>query len=129
MPAKTNKPLHMQLLEGFDCKSRADGSVHTIKANGRTVAECCVGAKTIRLNVRADVKPPKGLTLSGKSKSWPTGGLVVTEDNLASARALLTSAVEKAPAPKTADAAKGSQRPAATATRKRSTKRSAATAA
>src|SRR5207249_1822249 len=30
-------------------------------------------------------------TLSGKSKSWPTGGLVVDETNLTAARALLTS--------------------------------------
>src|SRR5947207_845480 len=129
MPATTNQPLHMQLLDGFEVKSRDDGSVHTIKAHGRTVAECCVGAKKVRLNVRADVKPPKGLTLSGKSKSWPTGGLVVDETNLTAARALLASAVAKAGAPKPADAAKSTQRPVATTARKRSTKRSASTAA
>src|SRR5579864_6042657 len=97
MNPKTNKPLHEQLIEGFEVKSRDDGSVHTVKHNGRTVAEICVGKKKVRLNVRAAVKPPKNLELGGTSKSWPMGGVVVAEYNLAAARALL-AAVTKATA-------------------------------
>jgi hypothetical protein len=80
MPAKpkTTKPLHQQLLEGFE-----------VKANGKTVAEVCVGKQNVRLNLRAAVKASKGLMLGGKSKSWPGGGTVITDANLAAARALL----------------------------------------
>ena len=40
----TEKALHVRLLEGFDVKSRDDGSVHTVKnSDGKVVAEVCVG--------------------------------------------------------------------------------------
>lgn len=88
------KSLHQQLLDGFDVKSRDDGTVHTIKREGKTVAEVCVGAKKVRLNVRESVKAPKNLELSGKSKTWAGGGCIVTEENLAACRALLASITE-----------------------------------
>lgn len=95
--ATTEKPLHLQLLDGFEVKSRDDGSVHTIKQGKATVAEVCVGARKVRLNLRAAVKPlPKGLELDGKSKTWAGGGVVVTPDNLAAARAVLAAAAKAA---------------------------------
>jgi hypothetical protein len=100
MPAKktsADKPLHLQLLDGFEVKSRPNGTVHTVKAGKATVAEVCVGAKKVRLNLRAAVKPaPKGIKLDGKSKTWAGGGLVVTPENLAAARALLAAAAKAA---------------------------------
>lgn len=95
--ARQPKPLlHAQLLEGLTHKSRADGSVHTISAAGRTVAEICVGKKFTRLNMRAEIKAPKGLVLSGKSKSWKGGGIVVLDANVVACRALLDSSVQNA---------------------------------
>src|SRR5438067_12341307 len=90
--------LHVTLLEGFDVKARADGSVHTIKANGKVIGEVCVGAKKVRLNLREPVKnAPKGVTPSGKSKRWAGGSVNVTADNVTAARALLSAAVAAAP--------------------------------
>ena len=81
MPRKTtttDKPLHVALLDGFEVKSRANGTVHTIKQGNATVAEVCVGAKKVRLNLRSASKPaPKNLKLDGKSKTWAGGGVVV----------------------------------------------------
>jgi hypothetical protein len=70
-----------------------------VKVEKKAVAEVCVGAKKARLNVRAKAQVPKGLKLSGKSKSWPEGGVVATESNLAAARALLTSLTSAPPVP------------------------------
>jgi hypothetical protein len=100
MPATKHptQPLHRQLLDGLTVKSRADGSVHTVKADGKTIAEVCVGVKATRLNLRANAKAPKSLTLTGKSKSWPGGGLVITDKNVAAARVLLAG-IAKLPAP------------------------------
>src|SRR5438067_1371247 len=95
----TPQPLHKRLLDGFEVKSRQDGTVHSIKAQGKTVGEICVGKKSVRLNLRAEVKAPEGVELSGKSKSWPGGGLVVTDANLTAARALLTAATKTTAAP------------------------------
>jgi hypothetical protein len=84
--------IQSRLMAGTDVKSREDGSVHTIKgAGGRTVAEVCVGKSTIRLNFREPLgrDAPTGVVLSGRSQSWRGGGVVVTEANLESARALL----------------------------------------
>src|SRR5579862_7429598 len=94
------KSLHQQLLEGFEVKSRKDGTVHTIRAaDGKTViGEVCVGAKATRLNLRAPVaKPPRDVTLGGKSKSWAGGGTVVTDANVTACRALLSAAVATVP--------------------------------
>jgi hypothetical protein len=131
MPAKntTTPSLRVRLLEGFDVRSRADDSVHTVKANGRVIAEVCEGKKQTRLNLRelpAKVKPAKNVTLGGKSKSWPGGGTVVTDANLTAARALLTAVAKATPtakAPTASDAAKQS----ATATADRTTARKALT--
>lgn len=98
------KSLHEQLLDGFEVKSRDDGTVHTIKREGRAVAEVCVGARKVRLNVRDAVKAPKNLKLSGKSKSWAGGGVIVTNENLAACRALLAQVTQ----PTAADAAAAS---------------------
>lgn len=107
MPAKTNTDaLHTRLLDGLTVKSRADGTVHSIKRDGKTVAEVCVGAKKVRLNLRDAVKPPKGVELSGKSKTWAGGGCIVTDENLAACRALLGSITE--PTAKDAAAASAS---------------------
>ncbi|HEY2372087.1 MAG TPA: hypothetical protein VGH82_06030 [Gaiellaceae bacterium] len=128
----TAAPLHRRLLEGFDVKSRKDGTVHTIRAGKTVVAEVCVGKRATRLNVRAERKTPKGITLSGESKSWPSGGVVVTEANLADARALLTSIasapqpVPATPAPRKANAPKTTARKAATTTRTHSTRKTTA---
>jgi len=92
-----SKALHQQLLDGFEVKSRDDGTVHTVKHEGKTVAEVCVGAKKTRLNVRGAVKAPKGITLGGKSKTWAGGGAEVTEENLPAARTLLSSIVRPTP--------------------------------
>src|SRR4051794_21828615 len=134
MPVKS---LHSQLLDGLNVKSRADGSVHTIRAaDGKTVvAEVCVGKKQTRLNVRelpAKIKAPKSLELGGKSKSWPGGGVIVTEGNVKAARDLLAAVVGAVPAPTAADAAELSSaaQTAVTAARKRTTpKRSTVKAA
>jgi hypothetical protein len=93
----TGKALHQQLLEGFEVKSRKDGTVHTVKHGGRTVAEVCVGTKKVRLNVRAQVKAPKNLPLAGKSKTWAGGGCILTEENVSAARALLASITKTTP--------------------------------
>lgn len=92
------------LLDGLDVKSRDDGSVHTIKGgNGKVVAEVCVGARKVRLNLKAAPpkgKVPKSIDLSGHSKSWEGGGLNVEPKNAKAARALLAAVVAAAPAPK-----------------------------
>lgn len=114
MPAKattTEKALHVRLLEGFEVKARPDGTVHTIRAGGKVVAECCVGTKKVRLNLRdipAKGKTPKSIELSGRSKSWPGGGVNVDEGNLTAARALLAAitAVKPEPVPTAAAAAR-----------------------
>jgi hypothetical protein len=85
-------PIHVRLMDGATVQSRDDGTVHTIKgADGRTAAEVCVGKSTVRLNFRAapSSDAPTGIALGGRSQSWRGGGVVVTEANLASARALL----------------------------------------
>lgn len=103
------RPLHIQILEGLNVKSRKDGSVHTIKdANGKTVAEVCVGKKRTRLNFRtvpSGKGMPKGIDLGGKSKSWQGGGVVLNEANVGLARELLVFVVGTAPEPTAADAA------------------------
>jgi hypothetical protein len=131
MSAKT--ALHTRLLDGFDVKSRDDGTVHTVKANSRTVAEVCVGKKNTRLNIREVPKgAPKNLDLGGKSKSW-AGGVIVDASNLTACRALLSACVKAAPAAPAAngvkDAAKASS-DATTATKAaRKRRRSSAQAA
>jgi hypothetical protein len=107
MPATKTTPttaLHTVLLEAFDVKSRADGSVHSIRdKSGRTVAEVCVGKKNTRINLKQvpPAKARKSLVLEGKSKSWPGGGLVVTSANVAAVRKLLVAVTSagKASAP------------------------------
>lgn len=87
-----SNPIHVRLMEGVRVKSREDGTVHTIKgADGTTAAEVCVGKSTVRLNFRVppSSNAPGGVALSGRSQSWKGGGVVVTEANLDSARALL----------------------------------------
>lgn len=89
--------LHTDLMNGIEnIKSRDDGSVHTIHlaADGKTVvAEVCVGKKRTRLNFKDKVEfAPEGF-LSGRSKSWVGGGIVLTTDNLAPARELLLQVV------------------------------------
>jgi hypothetical protein len=100
------KSLHAQLIDGLTVKSRKDGSVHTVKdAEGKTVAEVCVGTKKTRLNLRRAPKTtPKNIELGGKSKSWPGGGVNVDDSNLAACRAILSSLVATS-APKPAAAA------------------------
>jgi hypothetical protein len=93
---KAPASLHQQLLAGLDVKSRQNGSVHTIKANGKVVAEVCVGTKKVRLNFRNELPAKERKLLSGKSKSWPGGGMIVTADNLKEARALLDLAIQPA---------------------------------
>lgn len=94
--ATTDTPVHVALLDGFEVKSRPNGTVHTVKVEGKVVAEVCVGTRATRLNLRNAVKPPKGVELVGKSRSWQGGGLVVTPENLSAARALLTAASKAA---------------------------------
>jgi hypothetical protein len=123
--------LHQRLLQGFDVKSRDDGTVHTVKVSNRTVAEVCVGKKNTRLNIREVPKgAPKNLDLGGKSKSW-AGGVILTDANLTGCRALLSACVKAAPAASTAtasDAAAVSSAAQTTtkAARKRTTARSSA---
>jgi hypothetical protein len=93
----TETPLHIRLLDGLTFKSRSDGSVHTVKTGTHVVAEVCVGTKKVRLNFRAQPKASKSLTLSGKSKSWPAGGIVVDAKNLNAARAALASVTAATP--------------------------------
>src|SRR5579859_6603845 len=98
-----------QITEGLTVKARDDGSVITVKgANGKTVAELCVGTKTTRVNFREAPKSALAKQLGGKSKSWPGGGVIVTDKNAAAVRAaLLAAAQSKAKAePSAADAAK-----------------------
>lgn len=110
------------LLDGLNVKSRDDGSVHTIKGgNGKVVAEVCVGARKVRLNLKAvppKGKVPKAIELGGRSKSWEGGGVNVTAANVKQARALLAAVVAAATAPKqteptAADAAAANRKAAA----------------
>jgi hypothetical protein len=88
------KSIHSQLLDGLQVKSRADGSVHTVKAEGKVVAEVCVGTRKTRVNFKASPKSlPKGLALDGKSKTWAGGGIVVDESNVAKVCAILAQLV------------------------------------
>jgi hypothetical protein len=86
------------LLAGLDVKSRADGTVHSVKGkDGSTVAEVCVGKKFTRLNLRqTPPKLPKGVRLDGRSKSWPAGGVILTDSNVAACRALLLTVTAQA---------------------------------
>ena len=98
MPAqKTPTAPHVTLLDGLNVKSRADGTVHTIKsAAGAVVAEVCVGKKQTRLNFKQTPKSlPKSVELSGQSKSWPGGGIVVTAANASAVRSVLVGVVGK----------------------------------
>lgn len=68
--------LHTTLLEGLTVKSRADGSVHTVKANGKVVGEVCVGTKRVRLNLREPVtNAPKPGGVSPRSGAKATQAL------------------------------------------------------
>jgi hypothetical protein len=90
MANDSTTPLHTQLLDGLTVKSRADGTVHTVKAaDGKTVAEVCVGTKKIRANFRTAPRGAVAKLLDGKSKSWPGGGVVVDEANAERIRAAL----------------------------------------
>lgn len=94
------KEIVAELLDGLDHKSRPSGTVLTVKAAGKTVAEVCVGARAVRLNLRAAPpkgKVPKSITLGGHSKSWAGGGVIVTAANVAAARALLVAVTAGAP--------------------------------
>jgi hypothetical protein len=88
------KEIVSTLLDGLEVSSRKDGTVHTIKREKKTVAEVCVGTRSVRLNLRSAPpkgKLPKSVKLVGKSKSWPGGGLVVTDENVKAARAVLSA--------------------------------------
>ena len=100
MPAKKNTvaPLHVQLLDGLTYKSRTDGSVHTIKANGKVIGEVCVGRNRVRLNLKSALPAASRKMLGGKSRSWAGGGMIVTDANVKDARALLELAVQRAQA-------------------------------
>jgi len=110
-----NQSPHAQLLDGIkDVKSRKDGSVHTIRSNGKVVAEVCVGKKATRLNFRSRPKlVPKSVALTGKSTVWAGGGLIVTETNLAAAKSILSALLKgAAPKPAAKRPARSSARPA-----------------
>jgi len=107
------------LLDGLDVKSRADGTVHSVRANGRTVAEVCVGSRKVRVNVKSEPSKgmPKSITLEGKSKTWAGGGINVDKGNVRAAHALLAAVVAAASAakgkqaePTAADAARVSRK-------------------
>lgn len=81
-------------------KSRDDGSVHTLHgADGSTVAEVCCGKTRTRLNFRAPsaeltaAAEASSVVLSGRSKSWTGGGIVVDDGNVAACRAVLLAVV------------------------------------
>src|SRR4051794_12755917 len=87
-------------MDGFSVKSRADGTVHSIKADGRTVAEVCVGQKNVRLNLRST--PKEGAEERHARREVEDVGwrrCDIAEGNLAACRALLSAAVDSAPAP------------------------------
>jgi hypothetical protein len=118
--AGKEKSLHDTLLDGFDVKSRADGTVHTIKANGKVVGEVCVGTKKVRLNLKATPAKgavPKSIALDGKSKTWAGGGVIVTDENVTAARALVSAVVAAVPEPQADDAARSSAAARQTVTR------------
>jgi hypothetical protein len=126
MPAKKNPaptaPLHVRLLDGLDTKSRPDGTVHTIRAGSRTVAEVCVGKKNVRANFKTELPAASRKKLSGKSKSWPGGGVLVTDDNLNEVRNMLELAVSRTQAAQGASdvaADLAARKAEATATKKR----------
>ena len=62
-----------------------------------------MGKKTVRLNFKSiPSKTPAAAKaardgLNGKSKSWVGGGIVLTEDNVGSARALLEAVIAASP--------------------------------
>jgi hypothetical protein len=84
------------LIAGLTVKTRPDGTVITVKSpDGRaTVAEVCVGTKKTRVNFRETPKSALAKSLTGKSKSWPGGGVVVDEKNAAVVRAALLAATK-----------------------------------
>jgi hypothetical protein len=111
----SEKSLHSQLLEGIgNVKVRPDGTVHTVHGGEdgkQVVAEVCVGKRATRLNLRFKPKTtPKNVQLVGKSKTWVGGGVVVTADNVAACRSVLTALLDKPAAPK-----KQTRKPAAVA--------------
>jgi len=63
--------------------------VLTIKSSDgkSTVAEVRVGKSRTRVNFKTKPQGKLARSLAGKSKSWPAGGVVVTEANLATVRA------------------------------------------
>lgn len=94
----TGKALHQQLLDGLDnVKSRPNGTVHTLHdAEGKVVAEICVGKRATRVNFRIVPKAAKGLDLTTKSKTWVGGGIVVTDENVSKVKAALASVLQTA---------------------------------
>lgn len=105
---------------GADAGERASGC--------RRLAEVCVGSRKVRMNVRSAIKAPKGLVLSGKSKSWAGGGVIITEANLAAARTLLASLTSAPPAPASPAPAKATPQRKTSGTRTRSTRKATAAA-
>lgn len=86
-----NHKFAKRVMKGFIVKSRPSGSVHTVKSlgNGDTVAELCVGVRTVRLNLRDRYLGSQPLVLSGHSETWVGGGVPVTEDNIDVVRSVL----------------------------------------
>jgi hypothetical protein len=96
------KELVSRLIKGLEVKSRTSGNLHNVKAGTATVAEVCVGSKTVRVNFKARPKGKTSVKLEGESSKWAGGGVVVTEANVADVRKLIEAAVEAA-TPKPAD--------------------------
>lgn len=85
-----------KLTDGLDTHERQDGKVTRVRAEGHPVAEVVVGSETVRVNFRERPASAEGLHLGGRSKSWPGGGVQVTDENADKVRALLEEAVEVA---------------------------------
>jgi hypothetical protein len=79
---------------------REQATLHTVKVGGKFVAEVIARRTLVRLNLRVPV--PGGDTAPARegkvSAQWLGGGFLVTEANLAEARARLEAAVAGTPA-------------------------------
>lgn len=89
------------MIEGLDC-SVVPTVRYSVKGSSGTVAEICVGKRNVRVNFKRappKAKIAKGIELSGHSKSWRGGGLVVTEENVQKVGTLLVAGAGAKPAP------------------------------
>ena len=90
-----------RLVKGLDARLRDAGDQWLVKSAGKTVASVRIRKNFVRIDLKVAVpakEAPKGIVYVTKakvSKSWPGGGVAVTEETEEEGRTLLEAAVAK----------------------------------